>query len=470
MSDPIIPSTSSVEDSIHQDTIPWRSNTGGVHIVAKRLAGRFRQWKWVAMLAWLPFFLGPYLRWDGKQALLFDLAQREFTLFNLTLYPQDLWLLALTLLFFALLLAWITSLLGRVFCGFFCFQTVWTDIFTLIEGKCEGSTPFQAQRFNDAPWGIRKLARKSIKHTAWLAIALLTGLTFSAWFTDAYQLWHDMLRGQAPLPAVIATMTVAGGTYLFAGFMREQVCFWLCPYARLQSVMVDKETLLPHYDQQRGEPRAKRQQASAQSGSCIDCHLCVAVCPTGIDIRQGQQQGCITCGLCIDACDSVMEKTGQDSGLIRYASHSELETVTPSRGFRPRVWLYAGLLVLVLSGMMYGVMHLAPTEFNVLHQRQPLYVQLSDGTIQNHYTLKVFNKTQQDLHIDFSVTGIDSVRFKTPVSMLVPAGKSATQPAFVQVAEHHVTATMLPITLTGHIQEQDVTDIVYRSVFLGPQP
>jgi len=458
-------------DKLYQQAAEWQVNVGGIHIVAKRMAGRFRQWKWLAMLSWLPFFLLPYLRWNGQQALLFDIGQRQFHLFSVTLYPQDLWMLALILIFFAMLLALITSIAGRVFCGFFCFQTVWTDVFTLIEGQCEGKTPHKAREFNAQPWLGQKLLLKVIKHSAWLLIAGLTGIAFTAWFTDAFTLWQDLVTLTLAVPAVVSIITVAIGTYVLAGFMREQVCLWLCPYARLQSVMVDQETAMPQYDVKRGEPRGRidREQQQENKGSCIDCNVCVAVCPTGIDIRDGQQQGCITCGLCIDACDSVMEKTEQPKGLIRYSSEQEMSQQTKKPHYkRPRVWLYGGVAMLALSGVVSGLMSLSPTEFNVIHQRQPLYVQLSNGDIQNRYEIKLFNKTQLPLQVELEISGVKTAKLKTPLFATLSPGKMTSVTAFVQVSQQALDNKMMPLTFTGTIEGLETQPLHYQSVFIGP--
>ena len=436
------------------------------------MLGRFRSLKWLGMLTWLPFFLGPYLRWDGSQAILFDIPNRQYHFFSITLYPQDIWMLSLTLLFFAILLAAVTSIAGRVFCGYFCFQTVWTDSFTYIETRLEGNTPHQVKKFNAEPWDVEKLAKKVLKHSLWLLISLLTGISFAAWFTDAYQLWHDYFTLQAPLFAWVLLGMFTAGTYILAGFMREQVCFWLCPYARLQSVMYDQDTVLPSYDSERGEPRGKlkKGQLAENRGSCIDCHLCVAVCPTGIDIRDGQQHGCITCGLCIDACDSIMEKTGQEKGLVRYASYKEIHHNAEPVPFykRPRVLVYSFIMLLSLAGVIYGFSHLAPTEFKVIHERQPLFVRLSDGSIQNKYTLKLLNKTQETMRVKFSVTGLQGATLNDMGELVVKPGKVVPVTAFVKVPSEKFTDKLSPIEFVGTVESKPDVAISYKSMFMGP--
>ncbi len=253
-----------------------------------------------------------------------------------------------------------------------------------------------------------KIRIKLTKHVIWILIGMLTGISFTLWFGGAFDMWKAFLTLSAsPVPVgVVAVFTFF--TYLFAGHMREQVCFWLCPYARIQSVMYDRETILPTYDLNRGEPRGKLKKGQIEEGKgdCIDCGQCVAVCPTGIDIRHGQQEGCITCALCLDACDSVMEKIGRPHGLIRYASMDELEGKPTLKLYqRPRVLIYATILLVALSGILFGLTHLSGIQIKVVHERQPLFVLEGDGSIQNKYYLKILNKTPKELHVQLSVKG-----------------------------------------------------------------
>lgn len=402
-----------VNVELYDSLSEWEVDTGdGEKITARRLKGRFRTIKNMTMSVWSIYFLGPYLRWNGEQAVLLDIPNQQFHLFSATLFPQDLWVLSLALLFLAIMLAAATGVAGRVFCGYFCFQTVWTDVFSYIEGKLEGNTPQKSRKFQAAPWSVNKLVRKLSKHGLWLLIAVLTGISFSAWFIDAFTLWQQIFTFTASKPVWITVSIFTFFTYWFAGFMREQVCFWLCPYARLQGVMYDQDTLLPAYDAERGEPRTKYSKKPEENkGACIDCNLCVVVCPTGIDIRKGQQEGCITCGLCIDACDTIMDKIKQPRGLIRYSSYKELYKGKAALSLlkRPRVMVYSLILLLSLAGIIYGFSHFSLTEFKVVHERQPLFVTMSDGSIQNKYTLKLLNKTKQTLAIKYSVSGLNNI-------------------------------------------------------------
>jgi len=448
----------------------WHVNIGEQKIHAKRMAGRFRTLKWLTSSVWLVFFLGPYLRWDGRQAVLFDIPARQFHLFGITILPQDVWMLALVLLFFAILLAVVTSVAGRVFCGFFCFQTAWTDVYTWLEQKLEGP-PHKRRKLDAAPWSAAKLRIKLTKHTLWLLIALLTGVSFAAWFTDAYQLWHDYFTLQAHPAAWVVLAMFTAGTYYLAGFMREQVCFWLCPYARIQGVMYDTETILPTYDFTRGEPRGKfKKTQAANAGDCIDCNLCVAVCPTGIDIREGQQEGCITCGLCLDACDSVMDKIQRPRGLIRYASLNELQGQPAKALFkRPRVLVYSAIILFSIVGIVYGLTHLGAIELKVLHGRQPLFVQQSDGSIQNRYELKVLNKTEADLRLRLAASGIDGmVLVGADKPLLAHQGRVSAFTVFVRVPREMLTDKVMPVLFQLDNPEQPNMKAKYQSMFMGP--
>ncbi len=243
-------------DELYAEVEHWQLNTGEETIHAKRMPGKWRTIKWLGSSIWLIFFLGPYLRWGERQAVLFDIPNRQFHIFDFTILPQDFWMLSLTLLFFAILLAMVTALAGRVWCGFFCFQTVWTDVYTWLEEKLEGS-PQKRRKLGAAPMSLDKLWRKIVKHALWLLIALLTGISFVAWFTDVYLLWAGLLRLDVSSAVWISLAMFTAGSYVLAGFLREQTCFWLCPYARIQSVMVDNTTLIPTYDFHRGEPRGR---------------------------------------------------------------------------------------------------------------------------------------------------------------------------------------------------------------------
>ena len=344
------------------------------------------------------------------------------------------------LLFLAILLAAMTTVLGRVFCGYFCFQTIWTDIFTFVENKLEGP-PAKRRKLEKAPWSFTKIRIKVSKHIIWLAIATLSGVTWMLYFGVS---WADYFDGSISSTTFNITAAISLGAYTFAGHMREQACLWICPYARIQGAMVDKQTIMPTYDHYRGEQRGKlkKGQYAEGQGDCIDCNQCVAVCPTGVDIRQGQEYGCITCGLCIDACDSVMIKVNKPTGLIRYTSLDEMKFNKPLKAIykRPRVIVYSTILLVALSILTYGIFTLAPMELKVLHDRQPLFVQLSNGAYRNKYELKVMNKTDKPMLVDISFESeIDNLKpIKELTSVEIPTGNVKSIYVYLKAFEKDV--------------------------------
>ena len=427
-------------DSLYEEGEQWVQNLGEKSVHAKRMKGKFRNIKWLAIAVWSPFFFGPYVTWNGDQAILFDMEKRQYHLFDITIFPQDLWMLTMILLFLAILLAAMTTVLGRVFCGYFCFQTIWTDIFTFVENKLEGP-PAKRRKLEKAPWSFTKIRIKVSKHIIWLAIATLSGVTWMLYFGVS---WADYFDGSISSTTFNITAAISLGAYTFAGHMREQACLWICPYARIQGAMVDKQTIMPTYDHYRGEQRGKlkKGQYAEGQGDCIDCHQCVAVCPTGVDIRQGQEYGCITCGLCIDACDSVMIKVNKPTGLIRYTSLDEMKFNKPLKAIykRPRVIVYSTILLVALSILTYGIFTLAPMELKVLHDRQPLFVQLSNGAYRNKYELKVMNKTDKPMLVDISFESeIDNLKpIKELTSVEIPTGNVKSIYVYLKAFEKDV--------------------------------
>ncbi|MCW8885200.1 MAG: cytochrome c oxidase accessory protein CcoG [Motiliproteus sp.] len=467
--------TSSV-DELYAEAGHWHINTGEETIHAKRVKGKWRTLKWWANSFWLIFFLGPYLRWDDRQAVLFDIPNRQFHIFGATLLPQDFFLLALLLLFFAILLAVVTAVAGRVWCGFFCFQTIWTDVFTWIEEKFEGA-PQKRRKLENAPWNFAKIKTKVYKHSLWLIISVLTGISFTAWFVDAIDLWAGIVSFELGIvPLAFISMFILG-TYILAGFMREQACFWLCPYARIQGVMIDNNTVLPTYDFIRGEPRGRvkkgQKEEDRTTGDCIDCNQCVAVCPTGVDIRNGQQEGCITCALCIDACDAVMEKVGRPKGLIRYESLDDLEGGESTPIYkRGRVWVYCGILTFALSGILYGLATLDSIQLKVLHDRQPLFVMQSDGSIQNKYRLKMLNKLKEPVSVTIEAIGpknLVTVGIDKPVQL--KPGTVTPKDVFVRVPRSDLKAESenIKFIIKGESSQGQLLRSDRTSVFIGPK-
>lgn len=461
--------------TIYHEFESWKVNRGEKTIHAKRMPGFFRTVKNYTQLGlWLPFFLLPYLRWNGKQAILFDIQNRQFHFFNLTVLPQDIWMLSLVLLMAAMTLFAVTSVASRVWCGFFCFQTAWTDWFTWIEDRIEGN-PLARRKLDDAPLSIDKIKKKGFKHAIWMLIALFTGISFSIWFVDAFDYWNNLVHLNLPKVGWVALAMFFFGTYILAGFLREQACIWLCPYARIQGVMTDAQTILPTYDAKRGEPRGKLRrggEAVAQQGDCIDCFQCVQVCPTGVDIRDGQQLGCITCGLCLDACDSIMDKIGKPRGLIRYASLDELSGKQARKMYQhPRTFVYVGIILIALSGIVYGLTHLGSMTLRVIPERQPLFVIMSDGSIQNKYDFKVLNKTDRDIHVRVSAEGgvPGQVIIGAEENPVTHHGRGTSFTIFVKAPGENVRQEVTPIEFRVEGVEDPSISAEYTSNFNGPK-
>ena len=371
-------------------------------IYARAASGRYaslRRYAAVALLA--IYYLLPWLQWDGRPAVLLDLPSRRFHLLSVTLFPQDLFLLAVLLVVAAMTLFLFTTLAGRLWCGYACPQTVWTEAFMWMERLAEGER-HQRQKLDQGRWTAKKIARKSTKHAMWAGFALLTGLTFVAYFIPARELLHQVVQGSLAGWPLFWALFYGFATWGNAGFMREQVCKYMCPYARFQSAMFDRDTLIVAYDERRGEPRKTgARRTDRPAGDCIDCTLCVQVCPTGIDIRKGLQYECIACAACVDACDSVMDRVGKPRGLVRYTSERHTQTGT-ARVLRPRLMGYALVWALVLAGFSSLLLTRSPLGLDVLRDRRQLYRELADGRIANLYTLKIANKSDDavDLHIE----------------------------------------------------------------------
>jgi len=457
---------------LYEESIHWHVNVGDETIHAKRMGGRFRGYKNLTWLFWLGYLFLPFLRIGGQQVVLFDIPARQFYFFGATIYPQDIWMLSFVLILLAMMLFGITAIAGRVFCGYFCFQTVWTDWFVWIEEKIEGS-PLKRRKLDQAPWNGEKIAKRGIKYGLWSIISLITGISFAAYFMDSYELLRDLATFEAHTAAWVTLLLFFLGTFILAGFMREQVCFWLCPYARIQSVMVDRDSIIPSYDIARGEPRGKirKGEENAQKGDCIDCNQCVAVCPTGVDIRgSALQEGCIMCGLCVDACDSVMEKVSKPKGLIRYASENEMEGQQQMVLLkRPRVITYIGIFVISVAAIVYGLANIPALEMHVVHERQPLYVMMSDGSIQNTYTIKVLNKLPDDLEVKLIIEGIEGVEVVgLPETVTLRSTKMIPYKIRLKAKPEQTAADKVPVLFkVVSIDDPTITE-QYESFFASP--
>ncbi len=367
--------------------------------------GRFRRLKWLLNSVFLSIYLlSPLIRFNRghaapNQAIFIDFPNTRAYFFNIEIWPQEVYYLAGILILAAVALFFVTSLFGRVWCGYACFQTVWTDIFISVEKIFQGDR--NARIILDRKNSFAKFYKKFLTHATWILISLITGFAFCAYFADAFVLLKNLVNFQISPTVLGWTLGIAASTYTMAGFAREHVCTFMCPYARFQSAMFDRNTLIITYDEKRGEPRGKHKQGESFEGrgNCIDCKQCVVVCPTGIDIRNGLQMECIACGLCVDACDEVMEKIGLPKGLIRYDTENNLENPTPQnkfKFFRARTVYYATILFSVSFIMIHSLIVKPNLEISAIPDRNPLFVTLSDGSVRNGYTIKISNKTHEN--------------------------------------------------------------------------
>lgn len=384
-------------------------------IYPRSVTGAFARWRVWMVLATQAIFYGlPWFEWNGRQAVLFDLGARKFYLFGLVLWPQDVIYLTLLLVLSALGLFLFTAVAGRLFCGYACPQTVYTEIFMWIERHIEGDR-FARIRLDGERWSLRKLRLKAAKHSAWVVIALWTGFTFVGFFTPIRELGMETWTLSLGPWQTFWMLFYAFATWGNAGFLREQVCLYMCPYARFQSVMVDPDTYVVTYDTQRGEPRGSRSRSAdfaAQGlGSCVDCSICVQVCPTGIDIRQGLQYECIGCGACIDACDQVMDKMRYPRGLIRYTSeramHDRLSPKAARRHLlRPRVLIYTGIMLVLITGFIVALTMRQPLKVDVIRDRGALAREVDGGKIENVYRLQLMNASEQPVRVTITAEGL----------------------------------------------------------------
>lgn len=426
-------------------------------IYPRRVWGRYRKLKWAAMIALLGiYYCAPWLRWDRgphapSQAILIDMPNTRAYFFGLEIWPQEVYYITGLLILAAVGLFFVTSLLGRVWCGYACPQTVWTDLFIWVERIVQGDRNAR-RKLDESRWTPEKIFKKAATHAIWLIIGLFTGGAWVFYFNDAPALMDHLIHLDAPWSVTSWIIALTFSTYLMAGFAREQVCTYMCPYARFQSAMFDKETLIISYDEARGEPRGKHKAGTSWEGRghCVDCDSCVIVCPMGIDIRQGLQMECIACGLCVDACDNVMDKIGLPKGLIRYGT----ESGGRFRLLRPRSFWYAGILAVVGGLMLYGLLSRSILELNVIHDRNPLFVNLSDGSVRNGYNISILNKTREDRTYSVKAEGIAGAELKiqnaretSPESLPVFADSVAHFRLFVTAARPSSSRAAISFTV-----------------------
>jgi cytochrome c oxidase accessory protein FixG len=446
-------------------------------IYPRSVSGYFSNWRWgMVFLTQLVFYGIPWLEWGQRQAVLFDLGARRFYIFGLVLYPQDFIYLAGLLVISALSLFLFTAVAGRLWCGYACPQTVYTEIFLWIEKKVEGDRSARLRR-DAQPWSIQRLWRKSAKHFLWLAVALWTGFTFVGYFTPIKELGLEFIQMSMSSWEVFWTFFYGFATYGNAGFMREQVCKHMCPYARFQSAMFDKDTLIVTYDEERGEPRGTRSRKAdplaLNLGACVDCTLCVQVCPTGIDIRKGLQYECIACGACADVCDTVMDKMGYEKGLIKYTTQNALsqhwtKSQTLRHVLRPRVLVYTAILAVIVIAMLVSLALRTPFKVDVVRDRGVMARIVAGGKIENVYRLQVMNATETMQRYKITASGLPGLLVASENIVTIGSTESRWVAVRVQApfdvaapGSHAMQFEIEALDSTGHLQE--------KSVFLVPR-
>lgn len=441
-------------------------------IYPREVHGVFAFWRSMGVSVLLGiYYLTPWLQWDAHQAVLLDLPNRKFHIFSLTFWPQDFFYFALLLILAALSLFFFTAVAGRLWCGYACPQTVWTEIFMWFERKIEGDRPKQ-MKLDKAPWTARKFMIKGSKHAVWVIFAAFTGFTFVGYFTPIMELTGriiDLSLGGWEWFWVIFYSVATWGN---AGFLREQVCIYMCPYARFQSAMFDKDTLIISYDENRGEPRGSRKRgenpAEKSLGSCIDCGLCVQVCPTGIDIRDGLQYQCIACSACIDVCNGIMDKMEYPRNLIRYTTQHADEG-RPSHILRPRVIIYALILLSFMAALVYAIATRVPLGLDILRDRNRLYEETQEGLIENVYTLKIINMDEKSHDYTLSVAGIEGIKIiMNRPQIQVASGEVADISLRLQADPYGLTSRSTGINFKLQAIDNANIHIESESRFLAP--
>ena len=439
---PIVSASAEVEDSAQFVSMYQKQPT----IYPRAVKGWFASWRWVFVwLTQLLFYGLPWLQWNGRQAVLFDLEAQRFYIFGLLLYPQDLIFLAALLVLSALALFFFTAVAGRLWCGYTCPQTVYTEIFMWAERKIEGDRVAR-MRLDQQPWRWSKIWRKGAKHSAWLSIALFTGFSFVGYFTPIRELAVDMASWNLSGWNAFWILFYGAATYGNAGFLREQMCKYMCPYARFQSALIDKDSLIITYDAKRGDPRGSRSRKADSAahglGDCIDCTLCVQVCPTGIDIRNGLQNECIGCAACIDVCNDVMDKMGYAQGLIRYSTENGVVNGWTrlqmfKRALRPRVLIYGAVLSAASVTFAASVAMRSPFKFDVVKDRGALARVVEEGAVENVYRIQIMNRTEAPQTYRVAASGIDGLEV---VAMPASAGPAAVTSTSVSLRLPFVVA------------------------------
>ena len=443
-------------------------------IYIREVKGWWANWRWI--LVWLTqavFYLAPWLTWNDRQAVLFHIVERKFYLFGLVLWPQDVFYLAVLLIVSAYALFLFTAIAGRLFCGYACPQTVYSEIFMWLENRIEGDRSAR-MKLDRGPLTARKIRLKTVKHALWLIISLWSGFTLVAYFTPMQELLAALPFGLSGWE-LFWVFFYAGFMYMQAGFLREQVCKYMCPYARFQGVMFDPDTLVITYDPERGEPRGARKKGASgeQLGDCVDCGLCVAVCPTGIDIRNGIQYECIGCGACIDACEPVMDKIGKPRGLIRYTTENALAQHFTKKDVlshlaRPRIVLYSAVLVLICLATAWSMATRVPLMVDVIRDRSTLSREADDGSIESVYNLKLMNTTESAQRYRLTVDGLAGIRLSEEAPIEVRSAENHEVTVVVQVPPESGKSGANPIYFNIQAESDAKIAVREKATFLKP--
>jgi cytochrome c oxidase accessory protein FixG len=447
-------------------------------IYPRAVSGWFAGWRVALVLATQLAFYGTlWLEWNGRQALLFDLVNRKFYIFGLVLWPQDFIYLTLLLIISALSLFLFTAMGGRLWCGYACPQTVYTEIFLWIERRVEGDRAAR-MRLDAAPASVEKVLRKTLKHALWIALSLWTGFTFVGYFTPVQQLLGELASWSFGPWEWFWVLFYGFATYGNAGWMREQVCKYMCPYARFQSAMFDQDTMIITYDRSRGEPRGGRsrtvQAADHGLGDCVDCGICVQVCPTGIDIRNGLQYECIGCAACIDGCNQVMQKMHYAPGLIRYSTQNALRhgwsrAQILRRMLRPRILIYGSLLLAVILAGSTALALRVPLKLDVIRDRGAMARELADGQIENVYRLQIMNTRERNTRYALSVSGLPDIALASPQEFEVASASTIAMPVRVRLPAATPGSASRPIHFELHALDDPAVAVREKSVFLLPR-
>ena len=481
---------SNIEDITNSPLGQYQKRKG---VYPKAVNGPFRRLKWAIMVVTLAvYYITPWLRWNRgpyapDQAVLIDLAHRRFYMFGIEIWPQEFYYVAGLLIMAGIGLFLLTSAVGRAWCGYACPQTVWTDLFQHVERWIDGDRNAQI-RLANAPWGPAKLARRLGKWSVWLLIAMATGGAWIFYFADAPTLAHQLFTGTAAYVAYFTIFVLTMTTFIFGGFMREQVCIYMCPWPRIQTAMLDEKSLLVTYKDVRGEPRASVKKSLAhpgEFGDCVDCNQCVAVCPTGIDIREGPQIGCITCALCIDACDNVMAQVGRPRGLIDYATLADAEQVkqglpeTPvlKTLLRPRTILYFSLWAGIGLALLFVLGNRSRIDVSAAQERNPTFVQLSSGDVRDSYTIKLRNMESRPRAMELSMSGLTGGRMwlregsddQASRQMRIMVEPDATKAMTVFVAAPHAGAAHEDFAFTLRALDAQGGQDTHNAVFERPE-